>query len=180
MSRKMLIGRFQPVHKGHIETIERLLEDNGEELIIVVAAAQYSHTYRNPFTCSERIEMLLAALDEKDVGRDRYLVIPVQDINDHYLWPYHVDRLTPSFDELYTNNKLVQMLFQESGFKTQEIGFYEQETWNGTYIRESMIKDDKKWEEMVMPTTVELLKRIDAVSRIKLLVEQEGTESRHK
>ena len=176
----MLIGRFQPVHKGHIKTIERLLEDNSEELIIVVAAAQYSHTYRNPFTCSERIEMLLAALDERDVGRDRYLVIPVQDINDHYLWPYHIDRLTPSFNVLYTNNKLVQMLFQECGFKTQKIGFYKQEVWNGTNIRELMIKNDKKWEEMVMLTTVELLKRINAVNRIKLIMEQEGADSRHK
>ena len=51
------IGRFQPVHNAHIETIRRatLL---ARQVVVIVGSANLPRTYKNPFTAKERAAML--------------------------------------------------------------------------------------------------------------------------
>ena len=51
-TRGLYVGRFQPFHIGHIESIKVILQEI-EELAIVIGKAQYSHDIINPFTVSE-------------------------------------------------------------------------------------------------------------------------------
>lgn len=55
------IGRFQPAHSAHIETVRRatLL---AKQVIIIVGSANQPRTYKNPFTSQERQCMLVDAL----------------------------------------------------------------------------------------------------------------------
>ncbi|MCC7558308.1 MAG: nicotinamide-nucleotide adenylyltransferase, partial [Methanobacteriaceae archaeon] len=77
--RGLLVGRMQPVHKGHLQVIKRILEEVNE-IIICVGSAQLSHTIKDPFTAGERIMMLTKALSENGISASRYYIIPVQDI----------------------------------------------------------------------------------------------------
>lgn len=54
------IGRFQPVHNAHVETIRRatLL---ARQVIIIIGSANQPRTYKNPFTSFERQLMLQEA-----------------------------------------------------------------------------------------------------------------------
>jgi bifunctional NMN adenylyltransferase/nudix hydrolase len=54
------IGRFQPVHNAHIETIRRATE-LARQVIIIVGSANQPRTYKNPFTSAERHNMLVMA-----------------------------------------------------------------------------------------------------------------------
>ena len=83
--RSAFIGRFQPVHKGHIHSVGQILE-KGEDLIIVIGSAQYSHTPHNPFTGGERVMFMKGALIDEGLPLDRIDVIPLADINIHPLW----------------------------------------------------------------------------------------------
>ena len=74
--RAVLPGRFQPVHKGHIEVIKWALE-RVDELIIVIGSAQESHTFENPFTAGERMLMIREALREINVDFSRIYIVPV-------------------------------------------------------------------------------------------------------
>lgn len=56
------IGRFEPCHNAHISMLQKavLLAD---QVIIVVGSANQPRTVKNPFTSSERIEMLKGAIN---------------------------------------------------------------------------------------------------------------------
>ena len=109
----LLIGRFQPLHLGHIEAIKFALQELST-LVIVVGSAQISYELRNPFTAGERIKMIrntLIHIDEIDVRN--ILIIPVPDTNIHALWTHNLDLLVPSYDVVFTNDPFTIALFQQ-------------------------------------------------------------------
>jgi bifunctional NMN adenylyltransferase/nudix hydrolase len=57
------IGRFQPFHKAHLETI-KIASKQCKNLIIIVGSNSAHRTLRNPFTSDERIEMIKGTIDE--------------------------------------------------------------------------------------------------------------------
>lgn len=71
----LLCGRFQPVHKGHVELIREAL-NHCEHLIIAVGSAQESGTKKNPFDFKTRKELLRRSL--WGLGA-RCTIIPVND-----------------------------------------------------------------------------------------------------
>jgi len=48
MTTGLIIGRFQPFHKGHLHAIEHALKEV-DELIIAVGSSQYVNTEDNPW-----------------------------------------------------------------------------------------------------------------------------------
>ena len=91
--RGILIGRMQPVHNGHMQVIEKILEEV-DEIIIGIGSAQLSHELKDPFTAGERVVMVTQALAEENIDPGRFYIIPMEDIAaqlDRYLdgnsWP---------------------------------------------------------------------------------------------
>ncbi|MGF3523208.1 MAG: adenylyltransferase/cytidyltransferase family protein, partial [Candidatus Bathyarchaeia archaeon] len=62
-TRGLYVGRFQPFHLGHLDAIQKILEEV-EEIVIVIGSSQYSHNIHNPFTAGERLVMIRKALEE--------------------------------------------------------------------------------------------------------------------
>lgn len=60
----VFIGRFQPLHNGHLDVVAKAL-DTAERLIILVGSANLARDTRNPFTYEERASLIRAAI----VGR---------------------------------------------------------------------------------------------------------------
>lgn len=59
----IVIGRFQPVHTGHIHLIQTAL-DNSDKLIIVLGSANRARSIKNPFTAAERKSMIRSVFPE--------------------------------------------------------------------------------------------------------------------
>lgn len=79
----ILIGRFQPVHNGHLA----LLRDAfavARQVVVVLGSAHAARTPRNPFTWQERAALLQESLPEAE--RERLLVLPVRDYYDEPRW----------------------------------------------------------------------------------------------
>ncbi len=51
------IGRFEPVHNGHMALLQRAL-DSAQQVIVVVGSAWQARSPKNPFTWQERDAML--------------------------------------------------------------------------------------------------------------------------
>ncbi|MBR9681233.1 MAG: nicotinamide-nucleotide adenylyltransferase [Candidatus Altiarchaeota archaeon] len=136
--RVLVIGRFQPLHEGHVSLIEQALELG--EVIIVVGSAQKDRTHENPFTCRERLEMLKATIQEKGWDSSKLTIIPVEDIHSNGLWVAKVEMLTPKFHTVMTHNKLVGQLFSEKGYVVVEPKPLHPEKFNGSKIREDFLK----------------------------------------
>ena len=172
--RGILIGRMQPVHNGHIQVIESIL-DEVDEIIIGIGSAQLSHSLKDPFTAGERVVMMNQALADIGVDSSRYYIIPMQDINFNALWVSHVKMLTPPFSVVYSGNPLVKQLFAEEGYEVKQPPLYDRLHLSGTEVRNRII-EDKNWQELVRDATVKLINEINGDKRLKNLSIKEISE----
>ncbi|USN14833.1 bifunctional NMN adenylyltransferase/nudix hydrolase [Brevundimonas phage vB_BpoS-Domovoi] len=76
----VFIGRFQPLHNGHLDVIAQALSA-AERLIILVGSANLARDTRNPFTYEERAALIRTAIEQKFGAEtaDRVVVCPVPD-----------------------------------------------------------------------------------------------------
>ncbi len=162
----LFIGRFQPFHKGHLETL-KFASNNADQLIIAIGSAQKSHEPRNPFTAGERILMIRNSIDEEpEVDYNKILIIPVPDVNVHKLWTYQLDMLVPSYTQVYSNDEFTKLLFCERGMKVIEPKLYNRDQYSATEVRKR-ISTDKDWESIVTRSTSKIIKQINGIERIK-------------
>ena len=165
--RGILIGRMQPVHNGHIQVINKILEEV-DEIIIGIGSAQLSHELKNPFTAGERILMMNQALAESDIDPGRYYIIPMEDINFNAIWASHVKMMTPPFSIVYSGNPLGKQLFKEEGIEVRQPPLYDRLHLSGTEVRRRILEDEN-WQELVPKATADLIAEINGVERLKNL-----------
>lgn len=163
--RSVFIGRFQPIHKGHLHTITQIL-DKEQDLIIVIGSSQYSHTPDNPFSGGERVHLIKRALIAESLPLDRIDIIPLSDIHIHPLWVSHLRSYVPPFDLAYTHNPLVRSLFKDAGIEIDETDLLKRKTYSGSHIR-SVIRKGGDWEHLVPPVVVKLIKDWKLDERIR-------------
>ena len=163
--RGLYVGRFQPFHNGHLHCIKYALK-KVDELVIVIAASQFSHSVKNPFTAGERYEMILGSLKEASINIEKIHLIPAFDINDNVLWPFHLKRLTPEFQLVFSNNSFTTMLFENAGMNVEHIPFLSRTKYNATTIRELILKNEDI-SELVPPFVINYLRKINAKERLK-------------
>ena len=173
--RGLFIGRFQPMHLGHLEVIRRLARGH-DEFVVAIGSANVSHTPLNPFTGGERVEMVHEALREAGVGG--VLVVPLPDVGRNAVWVSHVASLVPRFTTLYTNNPLPRRLFQEAGYRVAPAPFHERERYVGTRIRDLMLSGEA-WRDLVPPAVARVLDERHALQRLRDLARPDGKVEGH-
>ena len=85
----ILVGRFQPFHGAHLALLRRAL-GVAAQCIVVIGSAHQARTPKNPFTWTERAEMIRLAAPEID--RARLHFVPVRDYYDEARWVRAVRR----------------------------------------------------------------------------------------
>ncbi|MDS3859935.1 bifunctional nicotinamide-nucleotide adenylyltransferase/Nudix hydroxylase [Thermosynechococcaceae cyanobacterium BACA0444] len=70
------IGRFQPFHFGHLQTLKLALE-KVNYLILILGSHRVAPDTRNPWITAERIEMIQACLPPEQLSRIHFL--PIRD-----------------------------------------------------------------------------------------------------
>lgn len=169
--RGLFIGRFQPMHLGHLEATRRLAARHAE-LVVAIGSANVSHTPLNPFTGGERVEMAHAAL--REAGVPNALVLPLPDVGRNAIWVSHVASLVPRFSTLYTNNPLPRRLFQEAGYDVLPAGFHERDRFEGTRIR-ALMRTEGAWEDLVPPAVARIVREAGLLQRMRDLERLDGT-----
>lgn len=88
----VFIGRFQPLHNGHLHVMRRALA-SARKLIVLVGSANTARSPRNPFTFEERRDAILAARRAIEAAPDRIIVRPLPDfVYNDQAWIAHVQR----------------------------------------------------------------------------------------
>ncbi|MDI6730245.1 MAG: nicotinamide-nucleotide adenylyltransferase [Candidatus Altarchaeum sp.] len=169
--RALFVGRFQPLHFGHIRAILEISKKY--EVIVVVGSAQESYTVKNPFTAGERIEMLINEENFKNLNLN---IIPVIDINNHAIWVKYIISLLPKFEVIYTRNPLTKILFEKDGFKVTAQEIYTNEDgkiYSGINVRNEISnKHENVWKKMVSADTYKFIKMIKGDERVINLTKQ--------
>jgi nicotinamide-nucleotide adenylyltransferase len=160
--RGIFIGRFQPLHNGHISVIRKALSEV-DELIIGIGSSQHGYTELNPFTLEERTKMIVKSI------KGNYKIIPIPDIDDYPAWVKHVEKLCPKFEVVYTESPITKDLFNGAGYEIRIPAF--EAGVSGTKIRKSIAKRDSKWKSMVPAGTLEVILEAKGEERLYYLQE---------
>lgn len=159
----LYIGRFQPFHKGHLKVIKTIYKDY-DQIIIGIGSSQYNNTYDNPFTSSEREQMIKETLNANKIKNYKIILIP--DIHNPPKWVDHVLSIYSDFDIVVTNSEFVNFLFTEKGFKVLNTELFEKEKLSGNVIRKKINKNEK-WEHLVPKQVVNIIKEKNGENRIR-------------
>jgi len=68
------IGRFQPLHNGHLQVIQKALELT-DNLVMLVGSSNVSRSIRNPFTFNERCSMINQSISDQGLKA----ILPIND-----------------------------------------------------------------------------------------------------
>ncbi len=159
----LFIGRFQPFHKGHLKVIKNIL-NKYDEVIIGIGSSQYKKTVDNPFSITERKEMIKRSLHRENI--DSYKIVEIPDIHNPPKWVDHVLSIYSDFDVVITNNSFTKKLFEEKNIEVSNTPIFDKKNYSGKLIRNKM-KKDEEWKDCVPSPVLELIKEINGVERIK-------------
>ena len=165
--RALFVGRFQPFHHGHQEAIKKLLKKY-EEIVVVMGSSEDFLSSENPFSCGERLEMFRSCFSKGELAR--LIIVPVPDVNDNTVWVDHILAHVPHFDEVYSNNQLVKLLFSKHGVLVKSIDFFDRGKKEGVYIRQLLAEGNTEWKKHVPKGVAEFLEMIDAEKRLKKII----------
>jgi nicotinamide-nucleotide adenylyltransferase len=160
--RGLVVGRFQPLHKGHLSVIREALAQC-DDLIVVIGSAEDSHTERNPFTAGERYQMLISALTPRELAR--IFIIPIRDVNRYSVWVNHIESYVPPFDVVFSNSDLTRSLFSEAGYEVKRTKAYNPKAYSATEVRRRIVSRER-WESLVPEQVASFLKALDARQRL--------------
>tara|TARA_B110000014_G_C20122400_1_gene595442 strand:+ start:1513 stop:2016 length:504 start_codon:yes stop_codon:yes gene_type:complete len=163
----ILIGRFQPLHKGHVNAIE-FARDNSERLFVIVGSAEKSNQERNPFSFEERKRMIGLALKGKKL-QDNISIVPINDARNHTEWIKSIKNTIGEYNLIFTNDELTEKLFKEDGAEVLNVPLQDRNELSATEVRKRL-ELDKEWESLVTPEIAQYLKEINAVERMKSIV----------
>lgn len=128
----IVLGRFQPLHKGHALLIQKALDLAKDDDIVTVAIGSASSQMepRNPWTGEERKEMIESW--SKDVE-----VVLIDDINDPPNWVEHASNFHGE-GTLVTSDKDTAELYRSSNWPVVEVKLENRENYEGWRIRQTI------------------------------------------
>ncbi|MES2155248.1 MAG: adenylyltransferase/cytidyltransferase family protein [bacterium] len=159
--RGLVVGRFQPLHIGHVHLIQQAREQCGT-VVIAVGSTNAKPNARNPFSFEERKAMLQAVFPGVPV-------FAVPDIHDREAWVAHLLAITGAVDRVYGNDDNSQSLFEAAHVDVARPGLERRDEWEGTAIRRLMAEDDPAWRKHVPPAVAALLLDWHAPERIRAM-----------
>lgn len=156
MKTALFVGRFQPMHIGHLDAIEWILE-RYRKVIIVIGSSRESRTEENPFTFEERKEIIEKTLRSEGIKERQYEIIGIPDVYDDKAWVGMImDRAV--FDVVFTRNTWTERCFKEFNIPVQNHPLFGD--ISASQVRE-MMKEGKEWKKFVPREVERVLERID-------------------
>ncbi len=153
----LFIGRFQPFHIGHLMVVQGMTKVCGR-IVIGIGSADKKGTKDNPFSVTERKEMIQRALQEVNIiplFDVEFIELP--DIADDVQWTKMVLEKAGQVEKVWTGNAQTKACFEG---KVEIQWIKEVPGFNSTNIRE-MIKKGEYWEEKVPDEVASYIKQRD-------------------
>lgn len=171
MAKGIVLGRFQPFHKGHEHLVLQAL-DEFLDVTIAVGSSQEEWTTNNPFSFQERKSMIEAWAIEKSLN-ERITIVGIEDINDPPNWVEHASK-THGVGTLVTSDNGTKELYETAEVEVHWIDLHEREQFEGWRVRQSCmmlstVYDDEATRSVLGPsvpgTIIEWLITNDALYR---------------
>ncbi len=160
--RGLVIGRFQPLHKGHEALIKAAIEDC-VHVTVGIGSSKAKQSVKNPFSFEERAAMVRAAFG------DQVDVIAIPDIHDPPNYADHVTDITGPVDRVFGNDEETISLFEDAGLRVKRPGLQQRERYTGSTIRLQMAEGDGSWRKALSPGVAAVIDGLEGSRRIRAL-----------
>lgn len=134
----LVVGRFQPVHYGHVMLMKHALSVAGR-LIVGIGSSNIIDD-DNPFSLEQRQRMLTRVFErEKGVHRQIQRIVPLPDVPDDRQWLVEtIAAVGGTVDTVLSNNDWVNGIFRKAKYPVIETPLYFREIYEGKKIREKL------------------------------------------
>lgn len=129
----LVIGRFQPIHYGHIYMMKQALV-LAETITIGVGSANILDHDKNPFSLGQRLRMLDIALRSNEIYDKVDRIVKLRDYREDERWAQEVVEKAGAVDVIITNNNWVRESC-EKFFTIVGIPLLERAVFEGSAIR---------------------------------------------
>ena len=151
--RGIFIGRFQPFHIGHINSIKSSLSRCAELIICVGSPEKLSED--NPFSLETRFDMIKAGLKDSGIDANRVFITYAPDFESDEDWFDYILRTNKKFEVAFTGNSWVGEIFERNRIKVEDLARFGE--ISGTNIR-ALIKSGGKWKRYVTKGVATIIK----------------------
>ena len=164
---QIVLGRFQPFHKGHAYLVEAALEKG--PTVIAIGSSQTEATMDNPWSADEREEMIRSWLDGRDAK-----IVQIPDINDPPNWVEHATKYHGE-GTLVTSDESTISLYEAANFPVDWVDLNNRESFEGWRVRATLKMLSTVYEKEAMRevmsasipiTVVDWLIEKDAIYRL--------------
>ena len=176
MTRFVVLGRFQPFHKGHeylVKAAHSFLSEE-DELVVAIGSQQAGWEPNNPWTAEEREEMIRRWAQLENIP---CTIVSIEDINDPPNWVKHATE-SHGTGTLVTTDEQTYQLYAESNYDVKMLEMNERERFEGWRIRQtakmlSTVYDDEAVREVLKESIphaiIEWLIENDALFRLSTI-----------
>jgi nicotinamide-nucleotide adenylyltransferase len=142
----LIVGRFQPFHKGHLFLIKKALE-KADKVIIGIGSANILDV-NNPIDYETRRKIIKAVFYKEGLEEKLASIVPIDDFFDDEKWLSNLKSQVGRFDVVVSNNDWTNRIMEKAGFQTIRIPYYKRELYEGWRIRK-LIKEGNQWQDRV-------------------------------
>ena len=127
---QIVLGRFQPFHKGHAYLLEAALEKG--PTVIAIGSSQAESSMDNPWSADEREEMIRSWLAGRDAN-----IVQIPDINDPPNWVEHATKYHGE-GTLVTSDESTSSLYEAANFPVDWVDLNNRESFEGWRVRATL------------------------------------------
>ncbi|MFL2962943.1 MAG: adenylyltransferase/cytidyltransferase family protein [Candidatus Thalassarchaeaceae archaeon] len=180
----VVLGRFQPLHLGHISLIEaaeewRLENCPNSPLVLCIGSSNRPESMENPWNYREREAMMNIWLKNQE-GFDNVEIVSIPDIENPPKWVAHAEKYHGKNGFFFTSDNSSAELYSEAGWNVIRHTFEKRNQFEGWRVRAtalmlSTISDEDAIRTILsisMPESIiNYLIEIDGLRRLAFLVE---------
>lgn len=152
----LVVGRFQPFHKGHLRLIEKSLAVT-DKIIIAVGSSNITDK-DNPLSYKTRVKMLEKIIAEEGLKDKVLKIIPSPDDPSDDVWLEKLLKNAGKFDIAYGNNDWTNGILHKAGYEVMKIPYFNRKFYQGVFIRD-LFRNDKNWEKNVPSYLVDFVRK---------------------
>lgn len=142
----LVVGRFQPFHKGHLYLIKKALTI-ASKLVIGIGSSNIVNE-DNPLSYRTRRSMILRVFEKEGLQERLLKIVPIPDVPDDDEWLRITQKRVGSFAVSIGNNGWVNGIFRKASIPVIEVPHLRKSYYKGTTIR-TLVKKGKSWESRV-------------------------------
>lgn len=142
----LVVGRFQPLHLGHVYLLHQALSA-ADQLVIAIGSSNI-HNSDNPLSYEQREQMLQKVLEHESLQGRVKKIVALPDYPDDAEWVRQLETRVGAFDEVVGNNDWTNRVLATAGYGVRTLPDLNREQYQGTFIRQA-IRSGEPWQERV-------------------------------